>query len=155
MDTDTKGLQAANGECGEWRAESGERRVESGEWRAESGERRVESGEWRAGGGERETPHPWPLSPSDAERGTTGEALRAVQGAALSRAASGLGWNIGIRLCFLLLLLLVSFGRIFEDEAEADDEEDSVPVNFQTGFHVRLPRNHFTKKERPPLPAAA
>jgi len=30
-----------------------------------------------------------------------------------------------------MLLLIVSFGRFFEDED--DDEDDSIPVNFQTG----------------------
>ena len=67
MDTDTKRLQAANGECGEW----------------------------RAGGGERETPHPWPLSPSDAERGTTGDvgSGRAGVGARSHKKAEGGGRN--------------------------------------------------------------
>jgi hypothetical protein len=46
--------------------------------------------------------------------------------------------EFGLRACLkihwdrIILMLIVSFGRLFEDED--DDEDDSIPVNFQTGF---------------------
>ena len=133
MDTDGHGYQALAG--GEWRM----RRVERGAWRVESGERRVESGGRRAG-------NTSPLAPLPIRCGE-GNHWRSLAGSARSRPKqSRLRAWLEHRNPTLLPPPPRQLWQNFEDEAEADDEEDSVPVNFQTGFHVRLPRNHFTKK---------
>ena len=70
--------------------------------------RRAESGEW-------ETPHPWPLSPSDAERGTTGDvgSGRAGVGARSHKKAEG---GIGKH-------------RTFKDkDKDEDEDEEDIPL---------------------------
>ena len=112
---------------------------------AEGGGRRVGSGEWRVG-------NTSPLAPLPIRCGE-GNHWRSLAGSARSRPKQSRlrAWLEHRNPTLLPPPPPRQLWQNFEDEAEADDEEDSVPVNFQTGFHVRLPRNHFTKKERPPF----
>ena len=60
-----------------------------------------------------------------------------------------------------MLILIVSFGGVFENEDEDDDENDSIPVNFQTGslrgfvkerlFNFQVNENALFKHEQTPF----